>query len=379
MDLFEYQGKMLLGGMGVPVPESKLARTPAQARQAASELGGPVMVKAQVQTGGRGKAGGIRAAKRPAQAEVEAAKILGTDIGGMVRAVLVERAVTIEAEYYASFSLDRAARQHLAMVSGRGGVDIETVAAEAPEVVVKMRIDPVAGLASWQANELVFRAGLDRSTAGKAAAALLRLYRAYVSLDADLVEVNPLALTKEGDVVALDAKVVLDESAFFRHPQFAELRETFSEEPIERMARERGFSFVELDGSVGIIGNGAGLVMSTLDVVSLVGGAPANFLDVGGGAGPETICGAIDTLAHDETVRVVLINIFGGITRCDLVAEGILHALRDEALPWPVVVRLDGTNAAEGRAILAGAMDRVEAAPTMLEAARRAVELAGGF
>ncbi len=380
MDLFEYQGKMLLGGLGVPVPESKLARTPAEARHAASELGGLVVVKAQVQAGGRGKAGGIRRAKRPAQAEAEAAEILGMEIGGhAVQAVLVERAISIKDEYYASFTLDRGARRHLAMVSARGGVDIEAVAADTPGAVARMYIDPVAGLASWQANELVYRAGLDRSATGKVAAVLLRLYHAYVGLDADLIEVNPLVLAEGGAVQALDAKVTLDESAFFRHPQFRALRQAFSEEPIEQAAREHGLSFIRLDGSVGVIGNGAGLVMSTLDVVSFVGGAPANFLDVGGGAGAETISHAVEVLAHDETVRAVLINIFGGITRCDLVAEGIVAALGGKEPPWPMVIRLDGTNAVGGRAVLAGVLsDRVEVVPTMLDAARRAVELAGG-
>jgi succinyl-CoA synthetase beta subunit len=380
VDLFEYQAKVLLGDVGVPVPEGRLARTPDQARQAASELGGTVVVKAQVQAGGRGKAGGIKAVARPAQAEAAASEILGMNIGGhTVGSVLVERAVAIGEEYYACFTLDRAARQHLAMVSARGGIDIETVAAQTPEAVVKMRVNPVAGLASWQANELVHRAGLDRSAARQAAAVLLQLYRAYVDLDADLIEVNPLVLTAGGDVVAVDAKVTLDESAFFRHPQFPGLRTALSEDPMERAARDRGLSFVRLNGSVGIIGNGAGLVMSTIDVVSLVGGAAANFLDVGGGAGPGTISGAIEILARDETVRAVLVNVFGGITRCDLVAEGIVNALGDEEPPWPVVVRLDGTNAEEGRAVLAGVpSDRLETASSMLEAARRAVELAGG-
>jgi succinyl-CoA synthetase beta subunit len=299
--------------------------------------------------------------------------------GHTVRVVWVERASAIAAEYYVSFTLDRGAKRHLAMVSAKGGMDIEAVAAEDPDAVVKLHVDPVIGLTGWQASELVYRAGLDRSSARRAAAALRSLYRAFVDLDCDLVEVNPLILTEDGEIVALDSKVTLDSSAFFRHPDFPAFREAFTEDPIERLARERELNFIKLDGSLGIIGNGAGLVMSTLDVVSLVGGAASNFLDVGGGASAETITDALDVLTRDETVKAVLINIFGGITRCDLVARGIVGALQRLELPWPIVVRLDGTNAEEGRAILAEeAAGRVVPAATMLEAARTAVDLAAG-
>ncbi len=378
MDLLEFQGKSLLARVGVPVPEGRVAHTPEEARRAAAELGGRVVVKAQVQVGGRGRAGGIKPAVSPAEAEAAAAAILGMEIGGhRVGLVWVERATEIAAEYYASFTLDRAAGLHLAMVSARGGVDIEAVAAEDPGAVIRRHIDPVVGLADWQAADLVYRAGLDRRAAREAAGTLRLLYRAFVDLDCDLVEVNPLVLTAGGEIVALDAKVTLDENAFFRHPEFERFREDFAEDPLERLARERGLGFIRLAGSVGIVGNGAGLVMSTLDVVSLVGGAAANFLDVGGGAGPQTIADALDLLTRDRAVRAVLVNIFGGITRCDLVAEGIVDAVGRAALPWPVVVRLDGTNAAEGRAILEqGAAGRVVPAATMLEAAQRAVELA---
>jgi len=379
VDLLEFQGKSLLARVGVPVPEGRVARTPEEARRAAAELGGRVVVKAQVQVGGRGRVGGIRPAVSPAEAEAAAAAILGMEIGGhRVGLVWVERAAEIAAEYYASFTLDRATSLHLAMVSARGGVDIEAVAAEDPGAVTRRHIDPVVGLADWQAADLVYRAGLDRKAARGAAGTLRLLYRAFVDLDCDLVEVNPLVLTVGGEIVALDAKVTLDENAFFRHPEFERFREDFAEDPLERLARERGLGFIRLAGSVGIVGNGAGLVMSTLDVVSLVGGAAANFLDVGGGAGPQTIADALDLLTRDRAVRAVLVNIFGGITRCDLVAEGIVDAVGRAALPWPVVVRLDGTNAAEGRAILErGAAGRVVPAATMLEAAQRAVELAG--
>lgn len=380
MDLFEFQGKGLFAAVGVPVPEGREARTPTEARDAAAELGGEVVVKAQVQVGGRGKAGGIRPAADPDEAEARAAEILGMDIKGhTVHLVWVERASSIAAEWYVSFTLDRGAKKHLAMVSAKGGMDIEAVAAETPDAVIKLHIDPVIGLAPWQASELVYRAGLDRESARKSAAALLKLYEAFVSLDCDLVEVNPLILTEGGDVVALDSKVTLDSSAFFRHPEFEDFRRAFTEDPIEKMARERGLNFIKLDGSVGIIGNGAGLVMSTLDVVSLVGGSASNFLDVGGGAGADTITDALDVLTHDDGVTAVLINIFGGITRCDLVAEGIVEALGNLELPWPLVVRLDGTNATEGRAILAkAASDLVVPAATMREAAEKAVALAAG-
>ena len=380
MDLFEFQGKSLLSRTGVAVPEGRVARTPAEARAAAVELGGRVVVKAQVQVGGRGKAGGIKLAEGPEEAEERAAEILGMDIKGhTVRVLWVEKASDIAAEYYVSFTLDRAARKHLVMLSAMGGMDIEAVAAQSPEKVVRMHVDPVLGLTNWQASELVYRADLDRTTARKSAAALRSIYQAFVTLDCDLVEVNPLILTKAGEVIALDAKVTLDSNAFFRHPDFEAFRDDFTPDPIEEMARQRDLNFIKLDGSVGIIGNGAGLVMSTLDVVSLVGGKASNFLDVGGGADAETITNALDVLTNDPTVRSVLINIFGGITRCDLVAQGIVTALGDLDLPWPLVVRLDGTNAREGREILGTVVsDRVVAAATMREAAEQAVALAGG-
>jgi succinyl-CoA synthetase beta subunit len=263
------------------------------------------------------------------------------------------------------------------MVSADGGMDIEAVAEATPDRVVKLHIDPVIGLTNWQASELAYRADLDRGAARKAAAAFRKLYDAFVKLDCDLVEVNPLILTTDGDIVALDSKVTLDSNAFYRHPTFEDFRKDFTEDPIEKMARERDLNFIKLEGSVGIIGNGAGLVMSTLDVVSFVGGAASNFLDVGGGAGAATITNALEVLTKDDTVKSVLINIFGGITRCDLVAQGIVEALGNLDLPWPIVVRLDGTNAEEGRAILAAnATEKVIPAATMLEAAEKAVELA---
>jgi succinyl-CoA synthetase beta subunit len=377
VDLFEYQGKSLFARVGVPVPDGRLARTPAEARAAAEELGGTVVVKAQVQVGGRGKAGGIKVAQTPDEAEAHATAILGMDIKGhIVHLVWVEKASDIADEYYASFTLDRGAKKHLAMVSAKGGMDIEAVAEEEPDAVVRLHIDPVIGLTPWQASELVYRAGLDGNAARGAAKALRTLYEAFVTLDCDLIEVNPLIRTTDDRIVALDSKVTLDTNAFFRHPDFEEFREAFTEDPIEKMARERDLNFIKLDGSVGIVGNGAGLVMSTLDVVSLVGGEAANFLDVGGGAGAETITNALEVLTQDDSVKSVLINIFGGITRCDLVAQGIVEAIEGLELPWPLVVRLDGTNATEGRQILeAAASHLIIPAATMREAAEKAVEL----
>jgi len=379
VDLFEYQGKSLFARVGVPVPDGRLAISPTEARTAADAIGGTVVVKAQVQVGGRGKAGGIKVADSPRAAEEAAGQILGMDIKGhTVHSVWVEQASDIAAEYYVSFTLDRSAKKHLAIVSAQGGVDIEGVAESDPEAVVKLHIDPVVGLTDWQARELVYRGKLEPTAARAATAALKKLYEAFVSLDCDLVEVNPLILTGSGEIVALDSKVTLDSNAFFRHPDFGEFEAAFHRDPIEAKAKERDLNFIKLEGSVGIIGNGAGLVMSTLDIVDLVGGSASNFLDVGGGAGAETILNALEVLTHDETVKSVLINIFGGITRCDLVAQGIIEALDRLELPWPIVVRLDGTNADAGRALLAESRhEKLIPASTMREAAERAVQLAG--
>jgi succinyl-CoA synthetase beta subunit len=379
VDLFEYQGKSLFARVGVPVPDGRLAISPTEARTAADAIGGTVVVKAQVQVGGRGKAGGIKVADSPRAAEEAAGQILGMDIKGhTVHSVWVEQASDIAAEYYVSFTLDRSAKKHLAIVSAQGGVDIEGVAESDPEAVVKLHIDPVVGLTDWQARELVYRGKLEPTAARAATAALKKLYEAFVSLDCDLVEVNPLILTGSGEIVALDSKVTLDSNAFFRHPDFGEFEAAFHRDPIEAKAKERDLNFIKLEGSVGIIGNGAGLVMSTLDIVDLVGGSASNFLDVGGGAGADTILNALEVLTHDETVKSVLINIFGGITRCDLVAQGIIEALDRLELPWPIVVRLDGTNADAGRALLAESRhEKLIPASTMREAAERAVQLAG--
>ena len=378
MDLFEYQGKELLRKFEVPVPEGRVAATPDDVRAAARGLGGKVVVKAQVQVGGRGKAGGIKLASSPDEARAVAEQILGMDIKGhTVKRVLVERAGDIADEYYVSFLLDRSQRAYMAMMSAKGGVDIEKVAATDPDAIARVHIHPVLGISDFHARRLVFGANLDPRARKEAIAIVPRLYKAFVGLDASLVEVNPLVLTGEGRVVALDAKVTVDDSADYRHPIFAELRSVHEVSEQERFAKEKGLNFIQLEGDVGIIGNGAGLVMSTLDVVKAAGGEPANFLDVGGGAGADILSGALEVIMSDSGVKSILVNIFGGITRCDLVAEGIVDALGRLDVKVPIVVRLDGTNAEQGRKMLSDAPHpKLSAADTMLGAAERAVELA---
>jgi succinyl-CoA synthetase beta subunit len=380
MDLFEHQAKELFARHGVAVPRGRVAWSPEEAAAVAGELGGTVAVKAQVQIGGRGKAGGIKLAADPAEARAHAERIIGMDIRGhTVRRVLVEEASDIAAEYYVAILHDRASKGFLAMASAEGGVDIEEVAATRPEAIVKVPVNPLVGLRSYHVNQLVYGAGFDERARKGAAELLARLYDVVVSADCMLVEVNPLVLTGDGRVVALDGKVTLDDSALPRHPDLEELRDTFAADPQEQAAKERGLNYIKLDGYVGIIGNGAGLVMSTLDVVAQAGGKAANFLDVGGGASAETMTDGLEVILSDDKVRSVLVNIFGGITRGDLVAQGILDALDrlGDRVQVPLVVRLDGTNAKEGRALLASSpSDMVIPAATMLDAARKAVELA---
>jgi succinyl-CoA synthetase beta subunit len=380
LDLFEYQGKELLRKFDVPVPEGRVASTPDDAAEAAAALGGRVVVKAQVQVGGRGKAGGIQLADSPEKARAVAEQILGMDIKGhTVKRVLVERAGDIKEEYYCSFLLDRSERKFLGMMSAKGGVDIEEVADTDPDAIARVHIDPLYGISDFHARRLVYGAKLNPEARKEAIAMLPRLYNAFVALDASLVEVNPLVLTGDGRVVALDAKVSLDDSAAFRHPTFDELKSAHEIPEQERIAKEKGLNFIKLDGYVGIIGNGAGLVMSTLDVVKAAGGEAANFLDVGGGAGAELLSNALEVITSNPEVRSVLINIFGGITRCDLVAEGIIDALGRLDVKVPIVVRLDGTNAEQGRKMLADAPHpKLVSADTMLGAAEKAVELAHG-
>ena len=378
MDLFEYQGKQYFARFGIPVSPGGVADTVDEAVAQAERVGYPAVVKAQVQVGGRGKAGGIKLAGTADEVRTHAGNILGMDIRGhTVRRLWIERASDIAREYYASFTLDRGARKHLGMVSARGGVDIEQVAAEDPQAIARLHIDPVKGLSEADARSLVEQAGLDPQAHDGAVDILRKLYRCFVDGDADLVEINPLVLTPDGRVHALDAKVSLDNNADFRHPEWEEYRATEVLDERERLARSKGLQYIGLSGTVGIIANGAGLAMSTLDVVNQVGGSAANFLDVGGGADASVMANALEVINTDPNVRSILINIFGGITRGDEVANGIVQAIQRVQIKAPLVIRIDGTNAEEGRDILrAHESDRLISQPTMLDAARKAVELA---
>ncbi|MDH2428164.1 ADP-forming succinate--CoA ligase subunit beta [Sphaerisporangium sp. TRM90804] len=385
MDLYEYQAKELFARHGVPVPRGRVASTPEEARSIAEELRAPVVVKAQVKTGGRGKAGGIRPAPGPSSTEAEARHVIGMDIKRHIaRTVLVEQATVPFEEYYAAYLVDRADRTFLAMVSARGGMDIEEVAATDPGALVRMPIDPVRGVDREIALELAARAALPEDVREAVAGVLVRLWQVMVEEDALLVEVNPLACTADGRVLALDGKVTLDAGAGFRHDHEA-LADPAEGEGLEAVARARKLNYVKLDGEVGVIGNGAGLVMSTLDVVAYAGRGfggvrPANFLDIGGGASAQVMADALDTVLADPGVRSVLVNVFGGITACDAVADGVVAALRmlgERGLSRPVVVRLDGNNAEAGRAILAAARHpRVRVVTTMDDAAELAARLA---
>ncbi len=378
MDLLEYQGKRLLAGHGIQIPRGEVAETPEAARAAAESIGGRVVVKAQVQIGGRGKAGGIKLAESPDEAQQHAEAILGMDIRGhTVKSVWIEEASAIKREYYASVTFDRAARRPLVMLSAVGGMDIEEVAVSNPGALVRRHIDPLIGFQAHDARWLTYHAGIDEEAIKGVISILGTLYDAFVSLDAMLVEINPLVLTEDDRVIALDAKVTIDGNAVHRHPELSEIGDVSPDDPQEKMARERGVTYVKLDGDVGILGNGAGLVMSTLDVVALAGGRPANFLDAGGGSKADEVVTALEVLLSDEKVKALLVNIFGGITRCDEVAEGLLTALERLGTTLPIVVRLDGTNEDAGRAIIKErAPSNVVVEETMLSAARRAVELA---
>jgi succinyl-CoA synthetase beta subunit len=379
VDLFEYQGKQYFARYGIPVSPGGVAVTAAEAVQLAERLGYPVVVKAQVQVGGRGKAGGIKLAANAEEARAYAEAILGMDIRGhIVRRIWVEHASDIAKEYYASFTLDRGAKAHLAMVSARGGVEIEQVAEEDPGAIARLHVDPYEGFSEGQARQLVEEAGIDDEAKDGAQEVLLSLYRCFVEGDADLVEVNPLILTTDGRVHALDAKVTLDDNAAFRHPEWAEFAGTADLDERERHAHKLGLQYVGLEGFVGIIANGAGLAMSTCDVVNQVGGRPANFLDIGGGASAEVMANALEVINSDANVRSIFVNIFGGITRGEEVANGIVTALGRVDIKVPMVIRLDGTNAEQGREILRTVeSDMVITSPSMMGAARLAVELSG--
>jgi succinyl-CoA synthetase beta subunit len=379
MDLYEYQGKELFKRFGIPVSEGRLATTPEEARKAAEELGGQVVVKAQVLTGGRGKAGGIKLADGPDEAEEHAKAILGMDINGhVVRKLWIESASDIEREYYLSLTFDRGEKQALFMFTKEGGVDIEEVAEQRPEALARLHVDPLEGFQPYQARRLVYGAGIEDPDEQKQIAKIAeQLYAAFVGADAMLCEINPLIVTPDGVVKALDSKFTVDDNALYKHPDIAEFRDLDAYPPEERKAREKDVTYVKLDGEVGVLGNGAGLVMSTLDVVALAGGRPANFCDLGGGGDAQGVVDALEIISADPQVKSILFNIFGGITRCDEVARGILQALEQMTIADPIVVRLDGTNAEEGRDLLReAAPENLHVEPTMLEAAKRAVELA---
>ena len=382
MDLFEYQGKQYFAKFGIPVSPGDVAHTVDESIAIAERIGYPVVVKAQVQVGGRGKAGGIKLATNKDEVRTHAGNIIGMDIKGhVVKRVWIERASDIAEEYYASFTLDRAAKQHLLMLSAQGGVDIEEVAAKDPNAIVKLHINPVSGLDEATAKKASVDAKIPAKAQAGVASILVKLYDCFVKGDCDLAEINPLILKPSGEVHALDAKVSLDANASFRHPEWEAFAATQELDGREKLAREKGLQYIGLDGSVGIIANGAGLAMSTLDVVNQVGGKAANFLDIGGGANAELMTAALEVINFDSNVRSIFVNIFGGITRGDEVAKGIVEAMRRVQLRAPIVIRLDGTNADQGRKILADAgipAEKLMSKPTMLDAARTAVALANG-
>ncbi len=379
MDLLEYQGKQFFAGYGIPVSAGEATNDVDAAVAIADRIGYPVVVKAQVHTGGRGKAGGVKLAADAEECREHASNILGLDINGhIVETIWIEKASDIAEEYYASFTLDRSARLHLGMLSAEGGVEIETVAEENPDAIAKIHVDPVVGLTEEACRDWVAAANLNPAATEGAVDILLKLYTAYVDGDADLVEINPLILKPTGEVHALDAKVSLDGSAIYEHPEYEQYEATQPRDEREQAANDKGLQYVGLEGTVGVIANGAGLAMSTVDVVNQVGGKPANFLDIGGGANADVMAGALEVINNDPAVKAIFINIFGGITRGEEVANGIVEAMQRVDIDPPIVIRLDGTNAEEGRAILEPNLsEKLMMEDTMLDAARRAVELAG--
>jgi len=378
--IHEYQAKEVLARYGVTVPRGRVASTPEEARTIAQELGGRVVVKAQVHAGGRGKAGGIRLADTPEQAEQHARDLIGSRLvtpqapqGVLVEKVLIEEAISIAQEYYLGITLDRARQRDVVMVSAMGGMDIEQVAEEHPEAIVKVWVEPWHGLMPYQARQALYEAGIAREAVPTATKFLLALFKAYAGSDASLAEINPFVLTQDGECLAADAKLNIDDNALFRHPEFNEYREESHEDPIEAEAHRRGIQYVRLGGDIGIIGNGAGLVMGTLDEVSRAGGKPANFLDIGGGAKADLVRNALEIVLMDPNVKGVLFNVFGGITRGDEVAKGIIEGIQSLQVKVPIVIRLAGTRAEEGLALLQGT-DLIPAV-TMQEAARKIVEV----
>jgi succinyl-CoA synthetase beta subunit len=376
MKVHEYQAKEIFAKYGIPVPTGRVAQSPQEVRQAAAEIGCPVMIKSQVHVGGRGKAGGIKMAQTPEEAESLSGEILGMKIKGLeVSKVLVTQAVDIDSEAYLGVIVDRRSQKPVVMVSAAGGVDIEEVARETPEKIHKLTVDPLFGLLPFQARKLVFRIYEDPKIAAQAAKILLKLYRAFWECDASLIEINPLVVTSQGEVWAVDAKFNEDDNALFRQSWIAEMRDRQAEIPEELEAREKGLSFVKLDGTVGCVVNGAGLAMGTMDLIKHYGGEPANFLDIGGSSSPEKVTAAMRILLRDANVKVVLFNIFGGITRCDDVANGLVSAIKEVGVELPIVIRLTGTNADEGKEILR--RNDLVAMDSMEEVVKKAVQMAG--
>jgi len=377
MKLHEYQSKNIFSKFGIPIPKGRVATTAQEAKQIAEELGGRVVVKSQVLVGGRGKAGGVKLAKDPAEAEQLATQILGMEIKGLpVRKVLVDEASAIDQEIYFAITDDRASKKPVMIASAAGGVDIEEVAAKTPEKIVKVNIDPLLGLREYQARDVAVAIDLPRDYWRDFTKIAMGLWEVYKNTDASLAEINPLVITKEKKLIALDGKMMIDDNALFRQPELAEMRDTDEDAPAEIEARKYGLSFIKLDGSIGCMVNGAGLAMTSMDVIKLFGGEPANFLDVGGGAGAEKVAAAMRIILTDPNVKAVLFNIFGGITRCDEVARGILVAMDEVKPKVPMVVRLVGTNAEEGRRLLENA--NMITAETLADAARKAVAAAKG-
>lgn len=376
MKIHEYQAKDILAHYGVPIQPGRVAYTPDEAEAIARELGGPVVIKAQVYVGGRGKAGGIQFGDTPEQARAAASKVLGMDIKGLtVEKVLVVSKINIQEEYYLGIILDRKSQAPIVMVSKEGGIDIEEVAAKTPEKIIKQPIDMRWGLRPFEARDILARARLPHQVIGKGGAILTALARAFIESDASLAEINPLVLTSEGQVQAADAKILIDDNGLFRQKEYASWAESEESNPLEYEARQEGLTYVKLDGNVGIIGNGAGLVMTTLDMVARVGGKPANFLDIGGGAKAEVMYKALSFVARDPQVKGILVNIFGGITRGEEVAKGVIMAQAELPEGMPIVVRLSGTGAEEGKALLKDA--GLDWGKDMREAAQKIVAAVG--
>ncbi len=377
MKLHEYQSKQIFSRSGIPIPKGRVASTAGEAKAIAEELGGPVVVKAQVLVGGRGKAGGVQLARSPAEAEQVATRILAMEIKGLpVRKVLVDEAAAIETEIYFSITNDRAARKPVMIASAAGGMEIEEVAAKSPENIIKVNVDPLLGLRDYQARDIAVGIDLPRESWKDFSAIAAGLWRVYTESDASLAEINPLVITKQKSLLALDGKMIIDDNAMYRHADLAEMRDIDEEAPAETEARKYGLSFIKLDGNIGCMVNGAGLAMTSMDIIKLYGGEPANFLDIGGGAGADKVAAAMRIILSDPNVKAILLNIFGGITRCDEVARGILEATAQTKAKAPMVVRLVGTNAEEGQRLLADA--KMITANTLVDAAKKSIAAAKG-